>query len=168
MENSCIWYSQVLTKHIGIEKLKHYVGKFAYGNQDLAGDKGKNNDITNAWLSSSLEISPKEQIFFLKSLIEHKLPVTLQSHEMTKHILFLEELPGGWKLYAKIGSGQQLTSDRKQKLELKHGWLVRKRKMNNSFCSAYCRYRKARELCKTACKGLRKEKINTSSPRERG
>ena len=43
---------------------------------------------------------------------------------MTKNILFVEELPGGWKLYGKTGSGVFLSSDRTRKLEIQHGWFI--------------------------------------------
>ncbi len=46
--------------------------------------KGKNNGLTNAWLSSSLEISPEEQIAFLQKLAADQLPVSLKAQEMTK------------------------------------------------------------------------------------
>ncbi|MDZ5762648.1 Class D beta-lactamase N-terminal domain protein [Candidatus Cyrtobacter comes] len=35
MKESCVWYSQVLTKRLGMEKFQDYVTKFVYGNQDL-------------------------------------------------------------------------------------------------------------------------------------
>ncbi|ASX27927.1 hypothetical protein BA173_03570 [Rickettsia sp. MEAM1 (Bemisia tabaci)] len=59
---------------------------FSYGNQDTSGDKGKNNGLTNAWLSSSLEISPEEQIAFLQKLAADQLPVSLkaQGHRQVK------------------------------------------------------------------------------------
>lgn len=124
MKNSCLWYSQVLTQKMGMNKFKGYIVKLNYGNQDVSGDKGKNNGITNAWLSSSLEISPKEYVVFLQNLVDNKLPLSLKSQEMTKNILFLEELPGGWKLYGKTGHGSQLSKDRVKKLDLQHGWFV--------------------------------------------
>lgn len=124
IRDSCVWYSQVLTQKLGMQKFKKYIVKFNYGNQDVSGDKGKNNGLTNAWLSSSLEISPEEQAVFLQKLVDHQLPVSKKSYEMTKKILFREELPGGWKLYGKTGNGQQLSPDKTKKLDLQHGWFV--------------------------------------------
>ncbi len=124
MKNSCVWYSQVLTTKLGINKLKDYVIKFNYGNQDISGDKGKNNGLINSWLSSSLEISPEEQAVFLQTLVDNKLPVSLKSHELTKNILFIEELPDSWKLYGKTGNGSQLNKDKTQKLDLQQGWFI--------------------------------------------
>jgi len=124
IKNSCVWYSQVLTRKLGMQQFQSYVTKFNYGNMDLSGDKGKNNGLTHAWLSSSLEISSTEQIAFLGKLLNHTLPVSRHAHEMTKNILFVEELAGGWKLYGKTGSGVLLSSDRTRKLEIQHGWFI--------------------------------------------
>ncbi|MDF3054180.1 MAG: bla [Gammaproteobacteria bacterium] len=124
MRDSCVWYSQVLTQKLGVEKFREYVTKFNYGNQDVAGDKGKQNGLTHAWLSSSLEISPEEQTIFLQKLIDHNLPLSSKAHDMTKKNMFVQELWGGWKLYGKTGSGQQLNSGRSKKLDLKHGWFI--------------------------------------------
>ncbi|KTC89319.1 class D beta-lactamase [Fluoribacter dumoffii] len=124
MRDSCVWYSQVLTQKLGMKRFKGYVGAFHYGNEDVAGDKGKNNGLTHAWLSSSLAISPVEQIQFLQKMIHKKLPVHPKAFAMTKDILYLQELAGGWKLYGKTGTGQQLTRDKSRKLPLQHGWFV--------------------------------------------
>ncbi len=124
MKNSCIWYSQVLTPKLGIKKFQDYVKKFNYGNQDLFGDKGQDNGLTNSWLSSSLEISPEEQVVFLEKLLLNKLPVSLHAQNMTKNIVYIEDLPSGWKLYGKTGSGFLLNKDRTKKLEIKHGWFA--------------------------------------------
>ena len=53
-------------------------------------NKGQNNGLTNSWLSSSLKISPEEQIVFLQKLLDNKLPVSLKSHYMTKNILYTD------------------------------------------------------------------------------
>jgi len=124
MRDSCVWYSQVLTKQLGMKKFKHYVRTFNYGNQDVSGDKNQHNGLTNAWLSSSLEISPEEQTEFLQKLVHNKLPVSTKAQELTKKILFREELPGGWKLYGKTGTGDLLNVDKTKKLDRQHGWFV--------------------------------------------
>lgn len=124
MKNSCVWYSQVLTEKLGMKKFNDYVSLFNYGNKDTSGDKGKNNGLTHSWLSSSLEISPIEQTQFLQKMIDHNLPVSVKAQEMTNNILFLEELPNGWKLYGKTGSGSLLNADKTQKSDLQHGWFV--------------------------------------------
>ena len=124
MKNSCVWYSQFITTKLGIKKFKDYVAKFNYGNMDISGDKGKNNGLTNAWLSSSLQISPEEQVAFLQKLLDNKLPVSQHSHEMTKNILFVEELVSGWKLYGKRGGGYLLNQDGTRNLDRQIGSFV--------------------------------------------
>ncbi len=124
MKYSCIWYSQVLTKQLGMKKFQDYVLKLNYGNKDLTGDKGKNNGLTNAWLSSSLEISPNAQVTFIEDLLASKLQVSKDAQAKTRNILYVEDLSNGWKLYGKTGSGNLLSKDKTQKLEMKHGWYV--------------------------------------------
>ncbi|KTD35697.1 beta-lactamase AmpS [Legionella nautarum] len=124
IRDSCVWYSQVLTQQLGMKRFKDYVEAFHYGNQDVSGDKGQNNGLTHAWLSSSLAISPKEQIRFLQEIINKKLPLSPKAFTMTKEVLYIQELAGGWKLYGKTGNGRLSTQDRNQKLALQQGWFV--------------------------------------------
>jgi beta-lactamase class D len=107
IKNSCVWYSQVLTQKLGIENFAKYVKAFKYGNIDISGDKDKNDGLTQCWLLSSLEISSLEQVNFLQNFLDGKLPVSEHAQTMTKNILFLEELPGGWSLYGKTGGNSQ-------------------------------------------------------------
>ncbi|KTC83166.1 class D beta-lactamase [Legionella cincinnatiensis] len=124
MRDSCVWYSQVLTQQLGMKRFKEYVDAFHYGNEDVSGDKGQNNGLTHAWLSSSLAISPTEQMQFLQKMVTRKLPVSQRAFDMTKDIMYIQELAGGWKLYGKTGTGEQLTKDKNQKLSLRQGWFV--------------------------------------------
>lgn len=111
MKHSCVWYSQLITQKMGMKKFAEYVQAFDYGNQDVSGDKGKNNGLTHAWLMSSLKISPAEQIDFLEKLIHSQLPVSQEAQAVTRAILYVEDLPKGWKLYGKTGSGSLLNTN---------------------------------------------------------
>ena len=124
MKNSCVWYSQVLTQKIGVQKFSEYVSGFDYGNCDVSGDKGKDNGLTNCWLSSSLQISGIEQTRFLARLLAQNLPVRPKAIDMTKKLLYLEDLEGGWKLYGKTGSGHLQHPDGSRDLERPLGWFV--------------------------------------------
>ncbi|MDZ4395086.1 penicillin-binding transpeptidase domain-containing protein, partial [Cypionkella sp.] len=53
MQDSVVWFSQRATEQLGPERFAAYVDAFDYGNEDVSGDKGKENGLTNAWLSSS-------------------------------------------------------------------------------------------------------------------
>lgn len=113
LKNSCLWYSQEITQKLGMEKFKQYLMKFNYGNQDASGDMGKGNGLTDAWLDSSLKISPEEQIQFLEKLTVGKLPISAKAQKLTKQIMFVDNLKDGWKLYGKTGSKNK-----------KAGWFV--------------------------------------------
>ncbi|MDX2083237.1 MAG: class D beta-lactamase [Rickettsiales bacterium] len=118
MKYSVVWYSQIITQKLGKEKFSAYVKKFNYGNQNVFGDEGKNNGLTESWLDSSLKISPEEQVQFLQKLLDDKLSVSAKAQQMTRNILFVEELPHDWKLYGKTGSCGS-SDDKKQ-----NGWFV--------------------------------------------
>jgi beta-lactamase class D len=113
IKNSCVWYSQIITKQIGMNKFKDYIAKFSYGNQNVFG----NNALTESWLSGSLKISPEEQIKFLEQLLASKLAVSAKAQEFTRNILYISDLTDGWKLYGKTGAG---SNDKNYKF----GWFV--------------------------------------------
>jgi len=123
MRDSCLWYSQILTSKLGIQKFQEYLQSFNYGNMDLSGDKGQNNGLSRSWISSSLKISPYQQLDFLQSIIEQKLPVSKKSYDNTKKIMFITEFAAGWKLYGKTGNGVQVDQNG-SKTELQHGWFI--------------------------------------------
>ncbi|PPE03081.1 class D beta-lactamase [Holospora curviuscula] len=123
LRDSCLWYSRILTKKLGMKKFQDYVTKFSYGNMDLSGDKDQNNGLTQAWVSSSLKISPEGQVDFLQKVVDRKLPISSASYDKTKKIMFIQEMAGGWKLYGKTGNGAQFDKDG-NKTDLQHGWFV--------------------------------------------
>jgi len=120
IKNSCVWYSQVLMPQLGVTKFKEYVVKFHYGNEDVSAE----NALTNAWLSSSLEISPEEQVVFLQNFLDRKFDLKPKAYDMTKKLLFVEELADGWKLYGKGGSGYMRNKAKTKKLDRQLGWFI--------------------------------------------
>lgn len=123
LKNSCVWYSQYVTKKLGMKTFKDYLKKFDYGNQDASGSTGKDG-LTYSWITSSLKISPKEQILFLDKLLNSKLPVTEEAHKFTRNILYLEDLPNGWKLFGKTGAGDLSNPDGTNDKTHERGWFV--------------------------------------------
>lgn len=118
LEKSVVWVSQELTPKIGMDKMKDYLKKFHYGNQDLSGG------LTTAWLSSSLKISSEEQLEFLKKMLADQLPVSKEAVKNTEENLLVESTPNGGKLYGKTGSGNSLYKDGRVKKGLQDGWFI--------------------------------------------
>ncbi len=122
MRYSCIWYSKIIALELGVEKIQSYLNIMDYGNKDICGGLGKLGAESVAWINSSLKISPKEQVIFIQKMILGKLPISTFSTQMTKAILFKEELSNGYRLYGKTGwSGSSITQDGKT---LEHAWFV--------------------------------------------
>ena len=122
--NSCVWYSQIITKKLGEKRFSRYIRLFEYGNQDVSGDTGMHNGLTNAWLSSSLAISPKEQNHFLNKLVTNTLPISADAIEKTKNILYQEVLANGYELYGKTGNGSQLDAEGHKIKDRQVGWFI--------------------------------------------
>ncbi len=115
--NSCVWYSKELTAKLGMKKFQEYVTRFNYGNMDLSGG------LTEAWVSSSLKISPIDQVAFLQKIVNQKLPVSKKAYENTKRIMFVQEMSAGWKLYGKTGLST-LRDSNGNLTDLYNGWFV--------------------------------------------
>jgi beta-lactamase class D len=102
MSFSVIWYSKILVQQIGQSRLQSFLSQFAYGNQDLSGD-GTEGGYKAAHLSASLQISPIEQVAFLKHIVNEDLPISAHAVQMTKEILF-ERAISDERLFGKAGS----------------------------------------------------------------
>lgn len=125
LDKSVVWYSQELTKKLGVARFQSYVDAFDYGNKDLIGDPGKSNGLTNAWLRSSLKISPLEQAQFLDKLLNRKLGVSDKAYDMTYEAMPKTTLANGWIVSGKTGTSFLTNADGtadQQKRQL--GWYV--------------------------------------------
>ena len=121
---SAVWYAQQVTTQLGAQRFGRYVHDFGYGNLDTAGDPGKNNGPAMAWISSSLAISANEQTEFLRRLVNRQLPVSASAVDMTGRLLRLDDLPGGWQVYGKTGTGTPIGPDGKDDQAHAYGWFV--------------------------------------------
>lgn len=124
MKDSVVWYSQQVTSKIGQARFQRYVKSFNYGNHDVSGNPGKNNGLTDSWINSSLKISPAEQVVFLRSVVNRKLPLTTKAYDMTFRLLKVQTSANGWTIYGKTGSGAPLLSDGTKDREHAFGWFV--------------------------------------------
>lgn len=121
---STVWVSQTLTPALGMHKIKSYLQKFNYGNQDFSGNPGKHDGLTQAWLSSSLKISAYEQLEFLKKLDTNELPVSKMAARNTLLNMYLETSPKGWNLYGKTGTGGPVQTPTNDQFAREDGWFV--------------------------------------------
>ena len=124
IEYSVVWFSQQVTQALGEARFRRYVDEFQYGNRDVSGDPGRHDGLTRAWLSSSLKISPLEQLTFLESLVERRLPVTPHALEMTARITQVAVLPNGWDIHGKTGTGSPGLANGADEQAQAYGWFV--------------------------------------------
>jgi len=78
---SCLWFYQELARRVGSQRMNEWVAKIHYGNCDLSGG------VTHFWLSSSLTISPDEQVDFLRRLHTRQLPFSTRSVDIVLDIM---------------------------------------------------------------------------------
>lgn len=161
MQQSAVWYSQCIVdgsqtaenveakmQGLGAEKFQKYLKDLGYGNNDISGIlRNENGNIENkgftwSWLSSSIKISPQEQVKFIQDFVlTHNEVVSNEAREKTKNLLlydapkicgmpemdyakYLGEAWKNWKLYAKTGSGNLLKSDNSLDEDRKIGWFT--------------------------------------------
>ena len=124
MRDSVIWYSQQVTTQLGEDRYRAYIDGFAYGNRDASGEPGKANGLTHAWLSASLQISPAEQVAFLRRMVNGALPVDAAAVANTAAIMDYGIQSGGWHLYGKTGAGLNRDADGALVRGKPFGWFV--------------------------------------------
>lgn len=124
MKYSVVWYSQQIAKFLGYERLRDYAEAFGYGNADVTGDPGKNNGLERSWIASSLKISPREQVAFLKKLVNHDLPVSADAVDAAMEIVESQEIGGGWHAKGKTGMAFPRQADGSFNYNTPWGWYV--------------------------------------------
>jgi beta-lactamase class D len=115
MRLSVVWFFQRIAERLGAERERQYLEAFEYGNQDASGP------LTSFWLGDSLQISPDEQLAFLRRFFEGRLPVREDAARTVRQILvqpqgrivnalgehaFGGPWPEGTTVYAKTGRAQ--------------------------------------------------------------
>lgn len=124
MQESVVWYSQEITRTLGMERFRAYVDGFGYGNEDVSGTRGTKDGLTESWLSNSLAISPREQLGFLGRMLRGELPVSKRAVEMTAEILRAGTTPNGWQVHGKTGMGFARDAEGKPVRGKPYGWFV--------------------------------------------
>jgi beta-lactamase class D len=114
MRNSVVWYFQRLAEKLGMAREREYLKKFDYGNADPS------SGLTTFWLGGSLQISPEEQLRFMRRLYADELPVGASALRTVRELLvqppgvvvnaageqpFAAPWPAGTIVSAKTGAG---------------------------------------------------------------
>ncbi len=121
--NSSAWYAQQVTAQLGEQRMADYLDKFNYGNRDASGDPGKHNGLKMSWISSSMQISPVEQVAFLRKLARRELPVSAHAYEVSEQILAVPA-GGGWQAFGKTGTAAPRLVDGAVDQAHSYGWFV--------------------------------------------
>ena len=83
-----------------------------------------NDGLTQAWLSSSLRISPLEQVAFLEKVVAAEAARFPAAYQMTRRLLYVGDLRNGWSVCGKTGTGYQMRDDGTPDLTRQVGWFV--------------------------------------------
>ena len=124
LEYSVVWYSQRITEFLGYERLRDYAEAFDYGNADMTGDPGKNNSLERSWIASSLKISPREQVGFLRKLVNRELPVSAEAMDAAMEIVEGRDIADGWRAQGKTGMAYSQKPDGTRNYGRPWGWYV--------------------------------------------
>jgi beta-lactamase class D len=123
MDHSVVWYSQAIARSLGTEELALYALAFDYGNADFSGDPGADNGLERSWISSSLKITPRQQLVFMSRLVGRQLPVTQSAMQTTLSIMQRREAEG-WQIIGKTGSAYPRKADGNFNRARGWGWYV--------------------------------------------
>lgn len=93
-------YYQKVAEKIGRDTMQFYLDTVEYGNKKIG------NELTTFWLDNSLQISPDEQLGFIKKLYFDKLPFSARSQRLVRSMMLQEENKQ-YKLYYKTGTAEQ-------------------------------------------------------------
>ncbi|MDY7092788.1 MAG: penicillin-binding transpeptidase domain-containing protein [Acidobacteriota bacterium] len=94
---SVVWYFQQIAQEVNPQRMQTYLDRLDYGNRDISGGQ------TRFWLTSSLEISPAEQIRFLRQLYKEELPIA-KEHQLAVQQMLVQREEDGYQFSGKTGS----------------------------------------------------------------
>ena len=106
---SCVWFYQKIAEQIGIKKYDQYIKMFNYGNQKIG------TNVTRFWLEGEFSISAKEQIGFLRTLLNGNLKIKKENLQILKKIMIVNQTED-YIIRAKTGWASSVTPQ--------HGWYV--------------------------------------------
>lgn len=97
-KDSIVWVYQVIARRIGLARMQKALDAAKYGNRDISAG------IDQFWLTSSLKISPTNQLRVVEDLYLSRLPFSSRA-QATVRGLMLQETKPNWEFSGKTGSG---------------------------------------------------------------
>jgi beta-lactamase class D len=116
---SCVPCYQQIAREIGTGRMNNYLDKFGYGTMVF-----DSTTLDNFWLEGDSKISQFEQINFLKTLNEQRLPISANTYTIIQRMMVISEFEGAI-LRGKTGWSFQNNID--------NCWYVGYVEMNNDF-----------------------------------
>ncbi len=105
---SCVWYYHQLVYSLKKVQVSDFLDKLHYGNKNISQWQGngsnKLKELNGFWLSSSLKISPREQVQTLANIFEGKTFIKNKNIAILQDIMLQEHRAQGDRIYAKTGS----------------------------------------------------------------
>lgn len=86
--DSCVWFYKEIARRINAQRMQHFLDLFTYGNMDISAG------IDCFWLSSSLLISPMQQLDFLYRLKTAQVPVSPANVQLLLDLMYHSEKNG--------------------------------------------------------------------------
>ncbi len=126
LKYSVVWYSQRITHALGEARVTAYARKLGFGNADISGDPGRANGLDRAWIASSLQVSPYEQVVFLRRLVNHELPVSAQAIAKAEDVVEVSPAAagGGWQVHGKTDTAYPHDGSGVSDKAHAYGWYV--------------------------------------------
>lgn len=102
-EESCVWYYEKIMDSLDKEYVQNTLTDLKYGNSDISAwnEEGHNS----FWLSSSLIISPLEQVKVLETIFEGKSSFEPKDVDLVKDFMLVESNEN-YSVYGKTGSAK--------------------------------------------------------------
>ncbi len=98
-EVSAFHIYQQIARQIGEERMRDYVGRLKYGNQDMSGG------LDRFWLGSSLKITARQQVDLMQSLLSLKWPFAEENQTAVLNLM-VQQVEEGYLYGGKTGSGR--------------------------------------------------------------
>jgi beta-lactamase class D len=123
-KNDVRWYGVDIANRLGPEKFSSYVKRLGFGNTSSATAPGTTPKGMSDWLANALQISPVEQVGFLRRLMSNNLPFARDAQTKTRAIMPVFDAAEAWSVHGTAGTGNLKGDDGKPDPTRPFGWFV--------------------------------------------